>query len=744
MLLESKSLLAKLMATENLVVEQRKVSTALFDTVSRVLVVPILDNNIPPHTYDLFMGHEVGHALWTPSNGHEIREKYGVPHSIANLVEDSRIERKIKYKYPGLKNSFVRGYKDLLDRNFFETKGVNINSMKFVDRLNLHCKGGAFLNIQFSEKEMELVRAVESTETYDDVMVVCQKIINFIKETVKNQETVQLPMPIDDEEEDDLSDLIMHNDEGDDDEAEDDGKSETTEEEEDDFEGTGEASSESDTNEDEETEETGEASSESDTNEDEETEETGESEEGQGGNESDIDEEVENLLESETDMAYKNNEYKLFSEKSLDYTYANIPKLTPDQTVVDFKKVYEVYDGFKQKYTWMTNFNPYDYEGFKTLRDEIKTGVSYLVKEFEMRKSADQLKKASPAKTGDLNLNKIYSHEFNEDIFKKITVMPGAKSHGLVIFLDWSGSMGSHLQNTVKQLFNIVMFCKKVNIPYEVYTFTNPSMEKFTFTQKRVPGDLLMDYFCLLNVLSSRMNAAQFTKAAAALVYMSTPKKDYYSDKFIPDIFNMSGTPLNHTIVAAMEIVPEFQRKYGLQMVNTIFLTDGDGDSGLDIIESDTGKVRMSPWNYRTNSPTHLILRDPVTKYYEKVDYTSSRTITSTFIKLFKHRTKSNIVGFYILSPAEFKNYIQRQFGQKGIDTQDIRANFSKNNCVVIDNDGFDEYYLLKSKRGDNEEPELVVKENASNKSMATAFAKYNNKRNNNRVVLNRFINMIA
>jgi hypothetical protein len=738
MLLESKSLLAKLMATENLVVEQRKVSTAMFDTVSRVLVVPILNNKIPAHTYDLFMGHEVGHALWTPPNGHEIREKYGVPHSIANLVEDSRIERKIKYKYPGLKNSFVRGYKDLLDRNFFETKGVNINTMKFVDRLNLHCKGGAFLNVQFTEQEMELVRAVESTETYDDVMVVCQKIIKFIKETTKKQETVQLPMLIDDEEEDDLSDLIMHDDEEDDDEVEDDGKSETAEEEEDDFEGTGEVSSSDEV----ETEE-----SEEDEEDEEDPENSNEDSDEKTGSDDVIDEEIEELLESETDMAYKNNEYKLFSQKSLDYTYANIPKLTAEQTVVDFKKVYEMYEGYKNKVYWKNNYNPYDYEGFKTLRDEIKTGVSYLVKEFEMRKSADQMKKASTAKTGDLNLKKIYSHEFNEDIFKKITVVPGAKSHGLVIFLDWSGSMTTHIQNTLKQLFNIVMFCKKVNIPYEVYTFTNPATPQLEFAQKKVPGDLLMDYFCLLNVLSSRMNAAQFSKAAAALVYVTTPRREYYSEKIIPDIFSMNGTPLNQTIVSAMEIVPEFQRKYGLQVVNTIFLTDGEGDAGLDIIDDDTSKIRIGSWNYRNNSPNTLIIRDPVTKYYEKVDYTSSRTITSAFIKLFKYRAKCNIVGFYILSPSEFKGYIQRQFGNKGVsldDTQDIRANFSKNSCAVINNDGFDEYYLLKSVRGDNEEPELVVKENASNKSMANAFTKYNNKRNTNRIVLNRFINMIA
>ena len=715
MLIESKSLLAKLMATENLVVEQRKVSTAMFDTVNRVLIVPILDNKIPSHTYDLFMGHEVGHAIWTPTDGQKIREKYDIPHNLANLVEDSRIERKIKYKYPGLKNSFIKGYKDLLDRNFFETKGVNINKMKFIDRLNLHCKGGALLNIQFSQKELNLVKAVESTETYEDVMNVCRKIIDFTKENLTNKESIDLSFPNFEEEENDISDLIMDNDDGEDEESDEDGQTDLTEKEEDDFDGIGNVSSESE-----------------------------DVDDLNGGDYADIDDDVNDLLESVTDKAYKNNEYKLFSEESIDFIYVNVPKLTPEQTVIDFKDVYEYYDTYKSKYSYLKDINMHDTEGFNKIRNEIKSGVSYLVKEFEMRKSADQLKKAIPAKTGDLNMSKIYSHQFNEDIFKKITIMPGAKSHGLVIFLDWSGSMHTHLMNTIKQLFNIVMFCKKVNIPYEVYTFTNPGSKETEFRQRRISGDLLFENVRLLNILSSRMNAAQFTKASSALVYMSSDSRNYY-DKVIPEWFNMNGTPLNHTIVAAMEIVPAFQRKHNLQIVNTIFLTDGEGDSGLDRIDTDNfGVKRIYAWNYSSRQPTHVIVRDPVTKQQEKIDFSDGRTMTASFIKLFKYRTNSNIVGFYILSPNEFKNYVTKLFVNKGIDTQDIRANFSKNHCAVINNDGFDEYYLLRSKKGDSDEPELVVKENASAKALATAFSKYNTKRNTHRIVLNRFINIIA
>ena len=61
-LVESKSLLAKLLAEENLTVEHRKVATAYFEVKNRVLVCPIL-KDMPADLYDLLMGHEVGHAL---------------------------------------------------------------------------------------------------------------------------------------------------------------------------------------------------------------------------------------------------------------------------------------------------------------------------------------------------------------------------------------------------------------------------------------------------------------------------------------------------------------------------------------------------------------------------------------------------------------------------------------------------------------------------------------------------------
>ena len=160
-ILESKSLLAKLMATENLIVEQRKVQTAMFDVKSRVLVIPQLDKNISGYLYDLFVGHEVGHALYTPLDGLLKAREEKISQAVTNVVEDSRIERKIKNKYPGLRSSFVKAYKELLEKDFFGTQGVDLNTLPFLDRMNLFCKGGPAQGIQFSpfERNLEIGRA---------------------------------------------------------------------------------------------------------------------------------------------------------------------------------------------------------------------------------------------------------------------------------------------------------------------------------------------------------------------------------------------------------------------------------------------------------------------------------------------------------------------------------------------------------------------------------------------------------
>ena len=108
----NKDTLAKLMATENITVIHKKVPTAYFDVKSRTLCIPMLKENMSQSLTDLFAGHEVGHALYTPVDGwHDsICEKGGLFKGYLNVVEDCRIEEKIKNKYPGINSLTVVMY----------------------------------------------------------------------------------------------------------------------------------------------------------------------------------------------------------------------------------------------------------------------------------------------------------------------------------------------------------------------------------------------------------------------------------------------------------------------------------------------------------------------------------------------------------------------------------------------------------------------------------------------------------
>ena len=712
-LIQSKSLLAKLMATENLIVEQRNVQTASFDVKNRVLTVPVLDKNISGYLYDLFMGHEVGHALYTPLDGMIKAHEEKIPMSIMNVLEDVRIEKKIKNKYPGIRSSFIRAYRELIDKDFFGTAGTDLNDLNFIDRVNLYTKGGATQGIKFTDFEQSLVRKIEGTETYDDVMVVARLVAQYMKEEAEEHRKNN---PTEDFEEDENGEF-----EGFD------------YDDSDDFD---------DSDEEMENENSG-NSGEANPNEKESDQEF-EADSGNQAGGTEVSENESPETKSYTDEAYRKNEKKLFATDGMTHYYGNIPNVNLNDAIVSHKALWKRYrESAESPYAYKRGI---DTEKFMKLRNDSKKVVGYLAKEFELRKNADQLKRASIAKTGDLNMSKIYAYQLTDDIFKKMTIVPGAKSHGLVMFLDWSGSMSNHMENTIKQLINLVMFCKKVNIPYDVYAFSAEYDDPYK--QALTEGDVVLRQFKLLNLLSSKMTAAEFTYAGSALVQMSEYRRGWK-----PNWFQKGGTPLNEAIISAMSIVPQFQKQYKLQIVNTVFLTDGEGHTNREVFYKDSkGNMKDGTTNKEIDydsadwrAPRKLVLRDPITKHQEFVDNAYNRELTSVYIKMLKARTNCNIVGFYVLAGRELGRELHYFYPNNYMLHDKIKSEFRKNKSLTVTNAGFDEYYLLKTEALDTDEDvTFEVKENATTRGLVSAFSKFAGNRLNNRVVLNRFIGMIS
>jgi hypothetical protein len=671
--------------------------------------------------------------LWTPLDGlHKAHElKYSL--SVMNVLEDSRIERKIKIKYPGIRQSFIRAYKELVDQDFFGTKDQDLNELNFIDRVNLYCKGGSTTGIKFNEVETDILKEIENTQTYDDVLEVYKKVSEYMKKIGEKEEVQEF----------DLKNLPINFKESDEGSEQSDGNIEIQ------IQGNGKSGKAGEKEEKKESDEKSEKEENSGSN---------GNENGTGGNSGSKEapgtggfggkkEPV-----SKTDEAYRQNENRLFSTKSKDeIIYGNVPDLNLDHFVLDYSKLWVRYEkeckeyDSKYSYTDSKHYVKQQTEMFLKFREDSKKVVSYLVKEFELRKNADQLKRATVSKTGELNMSKIFSYNFSEDLFKKITVIPGGKSHGLVMFIDWSGSMVDHIDNTIKQLLNLVMFCKKVNIPYEVYSFTSEyadencyklNMNDMRHSAKR--GDMVMSPFKLLNLLSNRMPATMFAKAAGAL--LGYKRLNRYR---IPAWFNLGGTPLNECIVAAMKIVPKFQKENRLQVVNTVFLTDGEASQFIAISDGAGNYINDT---YATRNK-RIVIRDPITKNEVMVNDPSNETkLTTAYIKLLKSRTKCNIVGFYILSGRNFSGVIPNFYPNiKPHEYEKLKKDFKSDKYSVVTTAGFDEYYLIRAENLDtDEDKEFEVAEDATMRNIATAFSKFSSSRKTSRVVLNRFIELIA
>ena len=179
---QSKSILAKLLATENVTVEHGKYNTASFDVKNRVLRLPIW-KEMSGNLYDLLVLHEVGHALFTPEEGmHDAKDHGRGFKSFLNVVEDARIERKIKVKYPGGRRSFIEGYSNLMERDFFGLKDMDINGLGLIDKINLHYKVGNHVDLTFSDEESVFLDRIDKANTWKEVVKICEDLYDYAKE----------------------------------------------------------------------------------------------------------------------------------------------------------------------------------------------------------------------------------------------------------------------------------------------------------------------------------------------------------------------------------------------------------------------------------------------------------------------------------------------------------------------------------------------------------------------------------
>lgn len=794
---EQKSQLAKLMATENLRVEHQKISTAKFDTKNRVLYLPIWQN-MTGTLYDLLCGHEVGHALYTPSEGwHDVatdKSKGRNYKSFLNVVEDARIEKKVKRKYPGLKTSFQTAYAELMNRDFFGLRNRNVNEMPFIDRLNLFSKSQWSATwIKFSNEETFMVDKVQHAETWEDVLRITEEIYDYSKD-----EQYEMSMQLNDFELSDDSDGdgdydIEEGDGGDLEES--DGGEETQN---DDAENTKE-SDKANKKQDKKTQ------SNSSKQDEEEKENDLDSNDDSVNRFKDSQESGVDQYDPEcvTDDSFREKESLLLDEKCKPYVYVNFPKPILKNIITPAKRVQEQLTNF---YKFGIPISQYDSNRKMPLSESTKwvnefkqkneRYVGLLAKEFEMRKAAKAFSKSKLSDTGDIDIGKLSGYKFDDNIFRKVMLTPKGKNHGLVLLLDKSGSMSRNMAGSIEQILVLTMFCRKVNIPFVVYGFGDSSdahiedlgikhneEERLKYTSEKhvsfeeKTGSVYFGTVRLREYINSSMSNVEYSQCMRNMIIL---KKSYEREDnryFIqrPQSEHLSNTPLTQAIYACGYIMNDFRKKYNLDLSSLVIIHDGDADntSSQCVVRErtiSTGEVRKYTGSERLYvGGTNVIVRDNLHKFETILssNYNVYDAMNEAVLKWFKQTTGSKVFGFYLMTNDRYNKNVManRYVDPNGKSLSDLRKDLSQKTGVWIGNDleqqlfkklksekfvvsypaGYNSFFfVLGGNDLKTEEDEIEIDGKITSSKLKTAFMKFNKKKSLNRVLVSKFIQGIA
>ena len=723
---EIKSQLAKLLATEDLVVEHKKVSTACFNVHTRVLTLPLWEkaSNL---VYDLLVGHEVGHALFTPDE--DWTDKVKVPAQFVNIVEDARIEKLMKRKYAGLAKTFFNGYKELNEEDFFQIADDDISTFNLADRTNLFFKIGNFVTLDFNPEEQEIINLISATETFADALIAAEELYKYCKKEKEQQQKV--------------ADFDSHEMKGDSQSP----ANEITE--------SNESSSE----------EEGESNN-SQPKEDEGsyggTAQGDQTPSNSGGDESEPEVRTADSLEEKI--------RDLVNDNSYENTYVEVPQLNLDTVIgknsdvhkeIDFSFLHQqvLHNNYANDkgFTPVNLYKESDAE-FKKFKSSAQKEVNYLVKEFECRKAADQYARASTARTGVLDTARLHTYKYNEDLFKKVSVIPDGKNHGLVFVLDWSGSMSDVMIDTCKQLFNLVWFCKKVSIPFEVYAFTNEwrrgeydyendkylSADRTPHYQKK-EGLLLVDEtFSMMNILTSKVNGKELEHQLLNIWRLAYCfGRTYHSPYTYSNRMALSGTPLNEALIALHQILPKFQKENKLQKVQCIVLTDGEANQLVYHKEVHRSYSKEPVLGTGYIHPENTFLRDRKLGTTYNVGY-GYHTFTDTLLKNLKDKFSSmNFIGIRVIESRNAHRFIQLYHSQLDKQYEKIQNDWKKLKSFTITNSGYDAYFGL-SATALSQDTEFEVAEDATKSQIKSAFVKSLKTKKLNKKVLGEFISLVA
>jgi hypothetical protein len=692
----SLSIFAKALASENLSFSFSKdANTASFDVKSRHLVMPMWD--VTDTVKTMLIAHEISHALWTPYERSEELLKaaevdgYNLPllQRIANVIEDVRIEKLMKQKFPGTRRDFFLGYKEIAELDLFGFKQMDLPKAGFLNRLNIHFKFGipGFIPMTFEGNEQEVVDMVDGVVNFDQVF----EVAKFLYEHPSMKE---------------------------------------------------------------------------------------------------IREKMEAAAAQGDKQGEKDQKQILADKTEVPGDFVSKKGNHFQDGVVTITGVKDLSDYIISTDTILTDFNgnegcnTLNIEEYRKFVRESDAFVRQMVAQFERKKAADDIRRERPKQTGMLNLDRLHQYKTHDDIFLSKIVKQDGKNHGIVFMLDFSGSMGQTIGHAYLQVLQLVWFCEKANIPFEVFGFTdvyclkipgyeeayrewqktNPTGFSHDFDhvwnagklRRECPTALEMGSARLMNIASSKDDAAS-RERLCAFIYEAYVTQTRPASRLI----SLNGTPTVECVALASQFMVNWVKENNIQIPTIMVVTDGCCN-GVNTLEANNLYHFCSQDSTATVTNEILDTIIVLPKKYTKSGLPNA--VIASMLDSLRMKLNARCIGMYVMAGRTLGIRAYEQFCMSQDENEKLRDAGSyqefpletsdrfkaaseafKEGCLILHEDtfpGYDSYFLIQTTKPVKDEEAVSTTGNFT--KVKNAFIKTMGKRAGSRVFLSRYVDIVA
>lgn len=526
---ESWEVYAKILSQEGVTIEYSDYAkTAMYNVETNVVVIPTFDFLTDKAT-QLMVSHEIAHAMFSKYSLKELSEYSDKYSDIFGVVEDAYIERSIKLRYPGLSSIFTEGYSDLAKAKFFEySEGYNL-----IDRLNIYSKMPHIWDIPFTgPEENEFAVRITKLNSSSDVIALCQDILDYLNDNdSKNNEGSDGSEETDNGESDKSNDSSGSSDNSD---------------------GVDE-SCQSDISEDEEQSESSE--------DDDSSPKSQNHRKAQGKNKS------ETVSETQRNFQERTNEY---GSEQIKNACSNSNRTLALSTDLIFERYYNNFSKLMKKLPSVKLENSEII--IKTVKDVAKHADMI----FKQRKSAWENKESRKKPLGNIDTKRLSKYKTSMDIFRTKITIPDGKNHGIVILIDYSGSMSASgvLPMVICQAAVVGEFCRMNDIPFEIIAFGIAEHNRHLPTSK--------------NGVAKLCDSLTFSVEA----FVRYSREIHIGNQYIC----CHNTPTIEGLIVAERTIRKFKES-GIEKTSLFIITDGVHNSeiqdadGSDRLISDVTKI---------------------------------------------------------------------------------------------------------------------------------------------------------